>query len=626
VDSTHRPTHLADLVEAAAARHADHPALIDAATGATLTWGELDATVSAEARRLAVAGVVAGDRVVIRCARGPALAVAVLGALRAGAVAVPVGPGDVGAVVAHCAPRVLVDDAAAAAEVEVIGPPDLTERGAPVAAVGGGEDVALLLYTSEARGVCLSHRAVLANRAQAAALRPAPVTPVDRVLLAQPLFHAYGLAAGLFQVCWAGATAVLPGPGRPDAEELADTVVRYRVSGLAGVPSTYRALLDLPRERLRTALADLRLCTCGGVPLPRPWAVAFQEATGHRIVEGYGLTEAGPVVTSTPIDGIAVPGSVGRPLPGIELRLVDRDGRPMTPPSEAVAAAADDPVGEPALPTGEQEGAAIPEPAADGSDAADGSEPEPAATGPGTTGVRPEAGALGTGAIHVRTAASRVATDVLAVAERGVAEFRAVAERAAVEVRAAAERAATEVRAAVRTGDPVGDMIDDAQDVEGPADPASDAGLIALRGPHLFSGYWPGRTGGPDADGWFVTSDMGFLDGSGVLHLVDRSSDLVVVSGFTVYPHEVERVLGELPAVAEAAVVGVPDERTGQAVRAVVVRVAGAELDADAVRAHCRARLARFKVPAQVVFVDELPRTVAGRLARHLLVDRPPQA
>ena len=165
-------------------------------------------------------------------------------------------------------------------------------------------------------------------------------------------------------------------------------------------------------------------------------------------------------------------------------------------------------------------------------------------------------------------------------------------------------------------------MIDDAQDVEGPADPASDAGLIALRGPNLFSGYWPGRTGGPDADGWFVTSDMGFLDGSGALHLVDRSSDLVVVSGFTVYPHEVERVLGELPAVVEAAVVGVPDERTGQAVRAVVVRVAGAELDADAVRAHCRARLARFKVPAQVVFVDELPRTAAGRLARHLLVDR----
>ncbi len=633
MDSTHRPTHLADLVEAAAARHADHPALIDAATDATLTWGELDATVSAEARRLAGAGVVAGDRVVIRCARGTALAVAVLGALRAGAVVVPVGPGDVSAIVAHCTPRLLVDDGAVPAQVdptvpaqdvEIVGPPDLTDRGAPVASVGSGEDVALLLYTSESRAVCLSHRAVLANRAQAAALRPAPVTPVDRVLLAQPPFHAYGLAAGLLQICWAGATAVLPGPGRPDAEELADTVARHRVSGLAGVPSTYRALLELPPERLRTALAGLRLCTCGGVPLPRPWATAFQEATGHRIVEGYGLTEAGPVVTSTPIDGIATPGSVGRPLPGIELRLVDRDGRPVTQP--AGAAAADDP----GSPTDEPEVVTVPDPEgadADGAAAAAaGSEPEPATTGSGPTDIRREAGVPGTGAIAVRTAASRVATDVLAVAERGVAEFRAVAERAAVEVRAVAERAATEVRAAVRTGDPVGDMIDDAQDVEGPADPASDAGLIALRGPNLFSGYWPGRTGGPAADGWFVTSDMGFLDGSGALHLVDRSSDLVVVSGFTVYPHEVERVLGELPAVAEAAVIGVPDERTGQAVRAVVVRVTGAELDAEAVQAHCRARLARFKVPAQVVFVDVLPRTAAGRLARHLLVDRPPQA
>jgi len=209
-----------------------------------------------------------------------------------------------------------------------------------------------------------------------------------------------------------------------------------------------------------------------------------------------------------------------------------------------------------------------------------------------------------------------------AVAERGVAEVRAVAERSVAEVRAATERAATEVRAAVRPGDPVGDMFDDAQDVEGPAEQAADVGRVALRGPNLFSGYWPGCTGGPDADGWFVTPDLGFLNVSGALHMVDRSSDLVVVSGFTVYPHEVERVLGELPAVAEAAVTGVSDERTGQAVRAVVVRAPGAEeLDADAVRAHCRGRLARFKVPAQVVFVDELPRTPSGRLARHLLAE-----
>jgi len=621
VDSTHRPMHLADLIEQAAARHPDHPALIDAATGAALTWAEFDSAVSAEARRLAAEGVVAGDRVVIHCG-GPALAVAVAGAMRAGAVAVPVAPGEAGAVVARCAPRVLVADEQASVDVTALGPPDLDARGDRLAAVGGGEDLALLLHTSAGRAVCLSHRAVLANRAQAAALRPAPVTPVDRVLLTLPLFHAYGLAAGLFQVCWAGATAVLPAPGRPDGETLADAVERHRVSTLAGVPSTYRALLELPAERLRTALAGLRLCMCGGVPLPRPWATAFHEATGHRVVEGYGLTEAGPVVTSTPLDGVAEAGSVGRPLPGIELRLVDRAGQPLAAPGAAVAEHADPPDVPADVPADDvvraEEPAEVAAAAGSGSNGSGRPEPSAESSEPSV-----EAPQSGTGITDVRATASRVATDVRAAAERGVAEFRAVAERGVAEFRVAAERAATEVRAKVRAGDPVGDMIDDAQDVEGPADLAADIGRVALRGPNLFSGYWPGGTGGPDADGWFITADMGFLDGSGALHLVDRSSDLVVVSGFTVYPHQVERVLGELPDVVEAAVIGVPDERTGQAVRAVVVRAPGAvELDADAVRAHCRGRLARFKVPAQVVFVDELPRTPAGRLARHRLADR----
>jgi long-chain acyl-CoA synthetase len=576
------PTHLADLVAAAAAAHPDHPALVDAAspTGSTLSWAELDAAGSAEARRLTAAGVVAGDRVAIRSSGGVVLAVAVLGALRAGAVAVPLGPGDGAgtaddaAVVADCAPRILVDAAVPSGSasppdggspVTALGPPDLGAGGEPLPAVGGGEDLALLLYTvGTPHGVCLSHRALLANRAQAAALRPAPITPVDRVLLAQPLFHAYGLAAGLFQVWWAGATAVLPGPGRPDAEWLVEAVGRHRVSALTTGPATYRALLELPAERLRTGLAGLRLCTCGGAPLPARWAVAFRAATGHRIIEGYGLTEAGPVVTSTPIDGAVGAGSVGRPLPGIEVRVVEP---------------------------------------ADGSAAGSGPAADAAAE-------------------KAEADRSRAVAEMRAVASRAASEVRAAAGRGAREVRAAAGRAATEVRAAVRAvgpaGDPVGDMIDDAQDVEGP--PAGDAGLIAVRGPNLFSGYWPDRSGGPDADGWFRTPDLGFLDASGDLYLVDRSSDLVVVSGFTVYPHEVELVLAELDGVLEAAVVGVADERTGQAVRAVVVRAG--ELDADAVRDHCRARLARFKVPTQVVFVDALPRTPTGRLLRGRLVEQ----
>ncbi len=131
------------------------------------------------------------------------------------------------------------------------------------------------------------------------------------------------MAAGFLQVCWAGATVVLT--ERLDAAQLVEVLVEQRVSTVAGVPSTFRALLELPAERLRAATAGLRLCTSGGAPLPPRHLAEFRSITGLSIVEGYGLTEAGPVVTSNPIDGAPKPGSVGRPLPGIELRLVGPD-------------------------------------------------------------------------------------------------------------------------------------------------------------------------------------------------------------------------------------------------------------------------------------------------------------
>src|SRR5207342_1258614 len=131
------------------------------------------------------------------------------------------------------------------------------------------EGVALLVYTSGTtgapRGIRLSHRALLANREQAAALRPAPVTPVDRVLLSLPLFHIFGLAAGFLQVCWAGATIVLT--ERFDPADIADVLRTHRISALAGVPTMFRALLDLPADELRAATEGVRLCTSGGAPL-----------------------------------------------------------------------------------------------------------------------------------------------------------------------------------------------------------------------------------------------------------------------------------------------------------------------------------------------------------------------
>jgi len=143
-----------------------------------------------------------------------------------------------------------------------------------------------------------------------------------------------------------------------------------------------------------------------------------------------------------------------------------------------------------------------------------------------------------------------------------------------------------------------------------------DPGEIQIRGANLFSGYWPDGAHGPDAEGWFRTGDVGYLDADGDLRLVDRANDLIIVNGFNVYPNEVERVLDELTDVQASAAVGVPDDRTGEQVIAVVVLRPGAALTEDQVREHCAERLARFKVPRTVRFVDELPLSVTGKVRR----------
>jgi long-chain acyl-CoA synthetase len=221
--------------------------------------------------------------------------------------------------------------------------------------------------------------------------------------------------------------------------------------------------------------------------------------------EGYGLTEAAPVLASTLATGRAKPGCIGGPLPGVELMLRETAGGPNASP--------------------------WPAPGARG---------EPASGGEGP--VLP----------------------------------------------------------------PFADEDTD----------ADEAGEICARGPNLFSGYWPDGADGPDADGWLLTGDIAYRDADGDLTLVDRRRDLVLVSGFNVYPGEIERVLDEHPEVAESAVIGVPDARTGEAVHAVVVRTPGAHLTEEQLREHAARSLARFKVPVAVHFVPELPHSLAGKVSR----------
>ena len=469
------PVNLAGLLSAAATRDPQGRALV--AAGCSLSWSELDATVDSVAAGLRARDLRFGDRVAMSLPNSAGFVQLYLGALRAGLVVAPIDPAvtpdDLEAALADTGARLHVADEAAVAELIAAG------TGGPAAPgpVPGGESLAALLQTAGTGGrpkrAMLSHRALLANLDQVAALEPAPVVAADVVLLALPMFHVFGLNAVLGQALHAGATMILASD--PDPSAVLDLIASSGVTSVAGTPEMYAAWAL--QGGAREAFAGVRVLVSGSAPLRPGAAAAFREATGRKVWQGYGLTEAAPVVTASMR---AREGSVGRPLPGIEVRVVDRDG------SEA------------------------------------------------------------------------------------------------------------------DLGDP---------------------GELWVRGANLFSGYWPDGRDAPDAEGWFATGDVAIQDPDGDLFMVSTRHDVVVVDGFTVYPREVEEVLLALPGVAEAAVVAVPDERTGQAVKTLLVAAAGAELTAEQVREFCASRLARFKVPQQIELVSELPRSVAGKIARGLLRD-----
>jgi long-chain acyl-CoA synthetase len=157
-------------------------------------------------------------------------------------------------------------------------------------------------------------------------------------------------------------------------------------------------------------------------------------------------------------------------------------------------------------------------------------------------------------------------------------------------------------------------LVDEAgNDVE---DDDAEPGEIWIRGDNLFSGYWPDGDGGPDADGWFATGDVAYLDDDGDLHLVDRRKELIIVNGFNVYPREVEQVLMEFDGVVEAAAVGEPNEMSGEQVVAYVVLGEGVNASEAQLQQHCETRLARFKRPVSIASVSELPHSLTGKVVK----------
>jgi long-chain acyl-CoA synthetase len=508
-------SNVAELLSRAAGEEPDKTVLSEAATGRTITFSGLDDLVSRVVQGLSDAGMVAGYRVMVATSNSIEFVAAYLGALRAGMVVVPVNPrsatGELIRMLADSGTRMVVADpstistvreaanglgeAMEAAGYEPAARPRIVTvgttlspgerswdqliatRGRPVPWRVDPEALAVLLYTSgtsgRPRAAMLSHRALLANVEQVAEVEPQMITGRDVVLGVLPLFHVYGLNAVLGQVLRQKARLVLVDGFDPEGS--LDIIEDEAISVVPVAPPVFAYWMQLPG--LEDRLGPVRLVLSGSAPLDPELTAAFTERTHVAIHQGYGLTEAAPVVTSTLCSKTPSPRSVGAALPGIEIRLVDDNGR----------------------------------------------EPHD-----------------------------------------------------------------------------------------------EDGGQIHIRGGNLFSGYWPDGADGPDDDGWWPTGDVGYLDATGDLYLVDRLKDLVIVSGFNVYPSEVEDVLTELPEVAEAAVIGVDDERTGEAVVAFVkpTPVGSSDTLEDVVRRHCEQRLARFKQPSVIHVVEQLPYTPTGKVQK----------
>ncbi|WP_223115880.1 AMP-binding protein [Paracoccus amoyensis] len=161
-------------------------------------------------------------------------------------------------------------------------------------------------------------------------------------------------------------------------------------------------------------------------------------------------------------------------------------------------------------------------------------------------------------------------------------------------------------------------LIDD----EGREVAEGEAGEICAKGPQVMRGYWNNDEANASAftpDGYFKTGDVGMLTAGGFVKIVDRKKDMVIVSGFNVYPNEIEATVTAAHGVAECACIGVPSDKTGEALRVYVVKAPFAEASADDIIAHCRTELAGYKVPRQIVFVDALPKSNVGKILRREL-------
>lgn len=533
-----RYASLAALLEASFERFGPQPAFTNLET--TLTFADVERSSRAFAAYLqSLPGVERGDRVAVMLPNTLQSPVVLFGILRAGLVAVNVNPmytvpelehqlNDSGAKIVvvlanfahtvaaalprtplstvivtelgdHCAPlkRAVVNFVVKHVKKLVRPAPMPTAVPYRRALALGAElpysrpelaadDLAFLQYTGgttgRAKGAMLTHRNIVANTLQTAAWAR-PFVPADNnvIVTPLPLYHIYSLTVNLFAFVELGGHNVLVTDPR-DLKSFVGLLARTRVTYLTGVNTLYNALLHA-RGFDEIDFSALRVAMAGGMAVQREVAERWQAATGVPIAQGYGLTEASPVVTACPLDLKSFDGSVGVPFPSTEVAIFGDAGTPL-----------------------------------------------------------------------------------------GV----------------------------------------------------NEVGEICARGPQVMAGYWqrPAETAHVlFGDGWLKTGDIGRMNAAGFLFIEDRKKDVIVVSGFKVYPNEIEDVATRQPGVLEAAAIGVPDEQSGEVVKLFVVRKDQSLTVADIIE-HARANLTGYKIPRHVEFLPELPKTNVGKVLRRALKER----
>jgi long-chain acyl-CoA synthetase len=349
----------------------------------------------------------------------------------------------------------------------------------------GHSDLAFLQYTGGttgvAKGAMLTHGNMVANMQQSSLWMASRIKPGEEIIItALPLYHIFALTVNCLVFLKAGGTNVLITNPR-DMPGFVKELGKYRFTVITGVNTLYNGLLNTPGFD-KLDFSGIKIAQGGGMAVQRAVAERWKKLTGTTLVEGFGMTETAPCVSTNSLDATEFNGSIGLPLPSTEMCVQDDD------------------------------------------------------------------------------------LNILGVGE---------------------------------------------------------IGELCVKGPQVMQGYWqkPEETAKTiDKNGWLHTGDIGKMDEKGFFYIVDRKKDMILVSGFNVYPNEIEDVVITHPGVLEVAAVGVPDEKSGEAVKVVIVKK-DPNLTAEQVKEHCRQNLTGYKLPRYVEFRTELPKTNVGKILRRELRD-----